>query len=62
VADGAFLTIENTIKPRIDKEPSTGVGLENIRNRYIFLSGKEIQVKNQNNIFSVSLPLFEKPI
>jgi LytS/YehU family sensor histidine kinase len=62
VADGAFLTIENTIKPRIDKEPSTGVGLENIRNRYIFLSGKEIQVKNQNNTFSVSLPLFEKPI
>jgi len=57
-----FIVIENTIKAKLDKEPSTGIGLDNIRNRYLHLTGKNIQVKQANGKFSVMLPLFEKSI
>jgi sensor histidine kinase YesM len=60
--DSLFVVIENTIKAKIDKDPSTGVGLDNIRNRYIHLTGKDIIVKLENGKFVVMLPLFEKPI
>jgi len=57
-----FIVIENTMKTKIDKDPSTGVGLQNIRNRYIHLTGKDILVKQENGKFVVMLPLFEKAI
>jgi len=60
--DNLFIVIENTVKPKIDKDPSTGVGLGNIRNRYIHLTGRDIIVKEENSRFRVMLPLFEKPI
>ncbi len=60
--DNLFVVIENTVKAKIDKDPSTGVGLNNIRNRYIHLAGKDIIVKNENSKFVVMLPLFEKSI
>lgn len=60
--DSLFIVIENTMKAKIDKDPSTGVGLENIRNRYIHLTGKDIIVKQENGKFVVMLPLFEKSI
>lgn len=60
IGDGQYLVVENTIQPKIDKEPSTGVGLENITNRYLYLSGKKVIVKRDNGKFVVMLPLFEK--
>jgi len=60
--DNQFVVIENTIKIKLDKEPSTGVGLENIRNRYLHLTGKNILVKQEHGKFMVLLPLFEKSI
>lgn len=57
-----YLIIENPIKPKLDKEESTGLGLINIRNRYLFLTGKEIVVTTVNDIFKVMLPLFFKEI
>lgn len=60
--DSLFIVIENTMKAKIDKDPSTGVGLDNIRNRYIHLTGKDIIVKQENGKFVVMLPLFEKSI
>jgi LytS/YehU family sensor histidine kinase len=60
VQENMFLIIENTIKAKLDKDPSTGVGLENIRNRYIHLTGKNVIAKQENGKFVVMLPLFEK--
>jgi len=60
VAEDSWLVVENNIQPKIDKEPSTGVGLANIRDRYLFLSGKEVIVKQKDNKFVVMLPLFER--
>ena len=62
VEDNEYLVIENNISPKIEKEPSTGVGLENIRNRYLYLTGKVVIVKNENGAFIVKLPLFEKEL
>lgn len=59
-AGNEYLVVENNIQPKIEKEPSTGVGLENIRNRYLYLSGKEVIVKQEKGMFVVMLPLFEK--
>jgi sensor histidine kinase YesM len=54
------IIVENNLKEKIDKEPSTGVGLTNIKNRYQFLSGKEIVILVENNKFIVKLPLTEE--
>jgi hypothetical protein len=62
IEKGHYLVVENNIQPKIDKEPSTGVGLENIKNRYLYLSDKEVIVKQDHRKFIVMLPLFEKPI
>jgi sensor histidine kinase YesM len=59
-AGNEYLVVENNIQPKIEKEPSTGVGLDNIRNRYLYLSGKEVIVKQEEGSFIVMLPLFEK--
>jgi LytS/YehU family sensor histidine kinase len=60
IAGNEFLVVENNIQQKLEKEPSTGVGLENIRNRYLYLSGKEVIVKQEEGVFAVMLPLFEK--
>jgi sensor histidine kinase YesM len=62
ISKDRFIVIENSIKSKIDIEPSTGVGLENIRNRYLYLTGKDIIVKNETGKFFVMLPLFEKSL
>jgi LytS/YehU family sensor histidine kinase len=62
VTENLFLVVENTVKAKIDKDPSTGVGLENIQNRYLHLTGKNIVVRRDSGKFTVMLPLFEKMI
>jgi len=62
IHDRFFVVVENTVKAKIDKDPSTGVGLANIQNRYLHLTGKNIIVKQENDKFAVMLPLFEKAI
>jgi sensor histidine kinase YesM len=52
-----FLVVENNLKEKMDKEPSTGVGLSNIQSRYQFLTGKEIVILCENDKFIVKLPL-----
>jgi LytS/YehU family sensor histidine kinase len=62
IFESMFIVIENTLKIKVDKDPSTGVGLDNIRNRYMHLTGNNIIVKQENGKFVVMLPLFEKSI
>ena len=62
ISDDGYMVIENTIKAKIDKDPSTGVGLANIQSRYLHITGKNIVVKQENGKFMVLLPLFEKSI
>ena len=59
VEDKTYLVVENSINPKKEVETSTGIGLNNIKNRYLFLSGKEVKISEENGIFRVSLPLVE---
>jgi len=51
------LIIENTIRLKMGKQDSTGVGLENVQERYYHLLEKQVEITNDGNLFQVKLPL-----
>jgi hypothetical protein len=59
VQDG-FIWVENKLQRKTSPgENSPGMGLDNIRSRYKFLSNKEVIVKESEGKFSVGLPVIE---
>lgn len=59
VVDGV-LEIENPKHLKLDVEPSTGIGLDNLQNRWNIITGKSIEIINDEERFLVRLPL-EQP-
>ena len=59
VADGV-LQVANRKSPKLDVEPSTGIGLENLRNRWQIVTGRDIEIIDSAERFVVRLPL-DKP-
>lgn len=55
--DEKFLIIENPLQPRDQPEPSTGVGLTNITNRYALLTERPVWYGEQDGLFVVKIPL-----
>jgi ligand-binding sensor domain-containing protein len=55
--EDGFILVKNNIQPKLTKEPSTGIGLENIRNRYHILFNKEIEVVSGEIDFVIKLPI-----
>ncbi|MEQ9100143.1 MAG: histidine kinase [Imperialibacter sp.] len=55
--DGETLRVSNTLQVKHTREPSSGTGLDNIKDRYEFLSGKKVIVTQENGKFEVTLPL-----
>ena len=55
------IVVMNNLQPKLHAEPSTGFGLNNIRERYKLLSGEPVEIFTSSNQFSVSLPLVTKP-
>ena len=51
------LVIKNNLQPRQMVEPSTKIGLQNIKKRYELISGRDIDIKKTATEFEVSLPL-----
>lgn len=49
--------IKNNIQSKLSMEPSTGIGLENIKQRYKILFNKTITVVNNGDNFIVVLPI-----
>ena len=56
-SDGEKVKVANNIIPKITKVVSTGLGQKYIRQQYLDLSGKEIQIEKDKNEYSVTLPL-----
>ena len=56
VVDG-ILEIENAKHPKLDIEPSTGIGLDNLRSRWQIITGKDIEIIDEAERFMVRLPL-----
>jgi hypothetical protein len=54
------LLISNNINPKISPEKGTGMGLQNIINRYHILSESPVMVNNANGYFTVSLPVLKQ--
>jgi LytS/YehU family sensor histidine kinase len=53
------LEVTNNLQPKINKEPSSNIGLNNINQRYELITGRQIKVSSNSNEFRVSLPLIE---
>ncbi|WP_421830394.1 sensor histidine kinase [Larkinella sp.] len=55
--EGGYLVVSNRIQPREQLEHSTGVGLQNIINRYALLTDQPVWVGEQDGAFVVKIPL-----
>lgn len=51
------IVVENKLQPVVHKEETRLIGLRNLKERYLFLSGQEVEVKKTETRFTVSLPL-----
>jgi LytS/YehU family sensor histidine kinase len=57
-----YLVIENNLQERKIPEPSTGLGLKNINQRYLHLADKNIIITKTDEKFTIKLPiLYEHP-
>ncbi|WP_298758728.1 2TM domain-containing protein [uncultured Psychroserpens sp.] len=60
-SDG-MLVVENNLQPKQIVKKSSGVGLENIKQRYNLLSNKTVSINQQANSFAVAIPMLTKQV
>lgn len=51
------LVVSNRKAPKLEQEPSTGIGLKNLRSRWNLITGQDIEIKETDTEFIVRLPL-----
>ena len=56
------LVVENNLQPKQIVKKSSGVGLDNIRERYNLLTDKKVNINQQANSFAVAIPMLTKQI
>lgn len=56
ITDKNSIIVTNNFQPK-ENQDGTGVGLKNISSRYNFLTGRKIQIYQDENLFRVSIPL-----
>ncbi|WP_219225978.1 sensor histidine kinase [Pedobacter antarcticus] len=56
-SDGEYLVVENKIQLKTVAEASTGLGLENINQRYTHLLDKKIEIQVGEEKFTIKLPI-----
>lgn len=59
VEDSPGLVVTNNMQPKPEVEPSTRVGLKNIRQRYRFITQRDVAIDQQSGLFRVVLPLIQ---
>lgn len=55
--EGDTLLVENNLQLRLSRQASTGKGLKNIRDQYLDLSDRTIQIEQTDTHFTVKIPL-----
>ncbi|TKC62224.1 histidine kinase [Pedobacter hiemivivus] len=55
-----FIIVENKLQVKRTPEASTGLGLENINQRYLHLSGKQIEIFTTETLFTIKLPIIHE--
>jgi sensor histidine kinase YesM len=58
-AKNGKLVVSNNLQKKNQVNESTGIGLENIRNRYRLLGNDQVEVTENGGNFTVSIPLIE---
>lgn len=58
-AENGRLVVSNNLQKKSQLSESTGIGLENIRNRYKLLGNRQVDVQESDGNFTVSIPLLE---
>ena len=58
--EAGYLVVSNPKIPKLTPEPSTGIGLDNLRNRWLLITGMQIEILDSETEFKVKLPL-QKP-
>jgi two-component system LytT family sensor kinase len=59
-SDHDSLVIENRLQLKRMPEASTGIGLENISERYLHLVNKRIEIKADDKLFTIKLPIIHE--
>ena len=54
-----WLVVSNPRRPKLDPEPGTGIGLENLRNRWELITGLSVEIRSTEELFEVRLPLLK---
>lgn len=60
--DGDSLVVENNLQAKQIVKKSSGVGLNNIKQRYDLLTNKKININKEANRFTVAIPMLTKQI
>lgn len=58
--DDNKIIVNNTVTPRPIPADSTGLGLKGLKEKYKIIANKEIEIKQTNTTFSVSVPLITR--
>ncbi len=58
--EGECLTVQNNFQPRPQSETSTGLGLQNIMNRYALLTDRPVSISESDGNFVVKIPLLNE--
>ena len=54
-----WLVVSNPRRPKLDPEPGTGIGLENLRNRWELITGLSVEIRSTEELFEVRVPLLK---
>lgn len=57
LSNGHWLTVHNNLQPKSSKPYSSGIGLKNITERVLRLTGQEPIIENGDGVFTVKIPL-----
>lgn len=57
--ENGVLEVSNPRRPKLEPEPSTGIGLENLRNRWQLITGRDVEILATEECFTVRLPLLK---
>lgn len=57
-----YLVVQNNYQPKETLHLSTSVGLQNIKNRYKLLTDREVLIDQNNQFFTVKIPLLTEKI
>ncbi len=60
--DGDHLVVMNNLQPKQIVKKSSGVGLENIKQRYQLLSKRKVHINQRDKDFAVAIPMLTKQV